>query len=296
MNVPVLVAALLAWAPLPLHPPGETLRVRVVGEGTDVVLITGLLGAVDGFQHLADELAARGRRSIIIEPLGVGESARPSGADYSLTAQAHRVALILDSLGVRQALVAGHAVSAAIAYRLAADRPDLARAVVALEGGAPARAATPSLRKALKWAPLLRIFGGRGQVRRLFNRELAAASLDPGWITDTVIRGYTRGPLRDLGATIDAYRAMSRAREPVPIGEVLSRVHCPVLLLRGEAGRVPAAEIEMVRSRVDQVAVGQVAGTGVFLHEERPEAVAEAITAFDSPGAVSVSQSTAMRR
>ena len=284
MNVPILVMALLTWTLSAPPPPAETLRVDVVGEGPDVVLLTGLLGSVDGFRDLARELAARGRRSITIEPLGVGESARPKDADYSLTAQAQRVALVLDSLEVRKALVAGHAVSAAIAYRLAAARPDLARAVVALEGGAPARAATASLRQALKWAPLLRIFGGKGQVRRLFARELAAASVDPAWVTDEVIRQYTRGPLRDLGAAIDAYDSMSRAREPVPIDDVLSRLRCPVLVLRGEAGRVPDAEIETVRSRVDAVEVQEVSRAGVFLHEERPAAVADAIAAFDAPG------------
>ena len=294
MNVPILVMALLTWTLDAPRPPVETLRVRVIGEGPDVVLLTGLLGSVEGFEDLAHELAARGRRSIIVEPLGVGESARPKNADYSLTAQAQRVALVLDSLEVREALVVGHAVSAAIAYRLAADRPDLARAVVALEGGAPPRAATASLEQALKWAPLLRIFGGKGQVRRLFARELAAASVDPAWVTDEVIQQYIRGPLRDLGATIDAYGSMSRAREPVPIDDVLSRLRCPVLLLRGEGGRVPDTEIETVRSRVAVVTVQEVARAGVFLHEERPAAVADAIAAFDSPWVGSLFLTTSM--
>lgn len=288
MNVPIVVMALLTWTLHAPQEPPEALRVRVVGEGPDVVLLTGLLGSVEGFQDLAHELAARGRRSIIVEPLGVGESARPKHADYSLTAQAQRVVLVLDSLEVSDALVVGHAVSAAIAYRLAAARPDLARAVVALEGGAPARAATASLRQALRWAPLLRIFGGKGQVRRLFARELTEASVDPAWVTDEVIRQYTRGPLRDLGAAIDAYGSMSRAREPVPIDAVLSRLRCPVLVLRGEAGRVPDTEIETIRSRVEAVTVREVARAGVFLHEERPAAVADAIAAFDSPGVASV--------
>lgn len=273
----VVTALVATWTPTG---PGEGLRVVVTGTGPDVVLVTGLLGVAPGFRDLAATLAASGRRCIIIEPLGVGASARPRGADYSLTAQARRVASVLDSLDVRDALVVGHAVAAGIVYRLAAARPDLVRAIVALEGGAPARAATPSLENALRWAPLLRIFG-RGRIRSLFARELVAASADPGWVTDEVIDEYARGPMEDLGATIRAYAAMARARETVPVDEVLDAIRCPVLLLLGAAGRVPETEVRTVRSHVATVTVRQIAGAGVFLHEERPAAVAVAILGFD---------------
>ncbi len=281
MQIQMLVAVVLAGHLQAPGGPADTLRVEVAGRGPAVVLITGLLGVAEGFGDLAAELVEGGRRAITIEPLGVGRSSRPRHADYSLTAQTARVASVLDSLTVRDALVVGHAVSVAIAYRLAAARPDLVRGVVALEGGAPERAGTPSLERALRFAPLLRIFGGRGRVRRLFARELAVASADPAWVSDAVVTTYTRGPLADLGATIDAYRAMSRAREPVSLAAVLPRITCPVLVLRGQAGRVPAAELARVRSGVADVTVREVAGAGVFLHEERPAEVAGAIIAFD---------------
>ncbi len=284
MQIRMLVAVALAGH---LSAPGgqaDTLRVEVAGRGPAVVLITGLLGVAEGFDDLATELVEEGRRAITIEPLGVGRSSRPRRADYSLAAQASRIAAVLDSLAVRDALVVGHAVSAAIAYRLAAARPDLVRGIVALEGGAPETAGTPSLQRALRFAPLLRILGGRGRVRRLFARELAAASADPAWVSDAVVTTYTRGPLEDLGATIDAYRAMSRAREPDPLTAVLPRIACPVLVLRGQAGRVPDAEVARVRTGVTDVTVRVVGGAGVFLHEERPAEVAGAILAFDPAG------------
>lgn len=292
MSASVSMAAGILAA-LSVLPPGEGgLRVRVVGSGPEVVLLTGLLGTVEGFEELASELSEGGRRSIIIEPLGVGQSARPPNADYSLTAQAHRVATVLDSLDVERALVAGHAVAAAIAYRLAAARPDLVRAVVALEGGAPVRAATPSLERALRWAPLLRVFGGRGRVRKLIARDLAAVSADPAWVTDEVVGAYTVGPLEDLGAAIAAYGAMSQAREPMPLVDVLPRVRCPVLLLRGEVGRVPDAEVETVRAHVTSVTVRRVAHAGMYLHEERPAAVAAAMLSFDPAGTHAVPSRT----
>jgi pimeloyl-ACP methyl ester carboxylesterase len=52
-------------------------------------------------------LHAAGYRTIVIEPLGVGSSARPEGANYSLTAQAARIAVVLDALHVHNAILTG---------------------------------------------------------------------------------------------------------------------------------------------------------------------------------------------
>lgn len=277
LRVPLVLSA-LAWG----APGSEALRMEERGSGPPVVIVPGLLGVAEGFDAVMDGLAAGGRRAIVIEPLGVGRSPRPADADYSLTAQAERVGRVLDSLDIRDALVVGHAVSAAIAYRLAAGRPGLVRGVVALEGGAPAHAGTSSLAGALRMAPLLRLFGGAGMVRRLFTRRLVAASANDAWVTAAVVDAYTYGPLRDLDATIAAFRAMSRAREPEPIAAVLDRLRCPVLLLRGESGRVPDAEVALVRRGVRETTVVRVPGAGMFPHEENPDAVVDAILAFDA--------------
>src|SRR5216117_3221251 len=120
--------------------PAESLSVTVAGQGTPVVLIPGLFGSAFAYRTLVPQLTAAGYQAIVIEPLGIGGSARPARADYSLAAQAGRVARVLDVLGVQGAIVVAHAVGAAIAYRLAYLRPDLVRAVLSLEGG-PAEAA-----------------------------------------------------------------------------------------------------------------------------------------------------------
>src|SRR2546425_12343057 len=73
------------------------------GVGQPVVLIPGLFGSEFGFRTLVPLLNAAGYRTIVIEPLGIGSSARPARADYSLTAQADRIAGVLDSPSVRPA-------------------------------------------------------------------------------------------------------------------------------------------------------------------------------------------------
>ncbi|HEY6224425.1 MAG TPA: alpha/beta fold hydrolase, partial [Gemmatimonadales bacterium] len=91
----------------PAAPP-DGLHVEVTGSGQPVVLIPGLFGSAFGFRKLVPLLAAAGFRAIVIEPLGVGSSARPPDGDYSLTAQADRIARVLDTLAVRGVIVVAH--------------------------------------------------------------------------------------------------------------------------------------------------------------------------------------------
>src|SRR5215213_3303729 len=75
--------------------PAESLRVTAAGTGSVVVLLPGLFGSAFGYRHLLALLPAAGYRAVVIEPLGIGGSPRPRGADYSLTAQAERIAAAL---------------------------------------------------------------------------------------------------------------------------------------------------------------------------------------------------------
>src|SRR5262245_65266378 len=83
----------------------ESLHVEVSGHRTPVVLVPGLFGSAFAFRDLVPMLTASGYRTIVIEPLGVGASAKPERANYSLTAQADRLAAVLDTLAVRPATV-----------------------------------------------------------------------------------------------------------------------------------------------------------------------------------------------
>lgn len=147
--------------------PAETVQVTISGQGTAVVFIPGLFGAAYGFRRVLAPLADSGHRAIVFEPLGVGHSGRPRDADYSLTAQAVRLAAVLDTLRVSSAVVAAHSMGAAIAFRLALLRPDLVAGIVLLDGGPAERAGTPGLRRAMRWAPLLKLFWRtRGDARQ----------------------------------------------------------------------------------------------------------------------------------
>ncbi len=260
--------------------PRETLSVTVTGSGVPVVLIPGLFGSAYGFRHLVGPLAEDGYRAITIEPLGVGTSARPKDADYSLTKQATRIAAALDSLHVTGALVIAHSVNSAIAYRLAITRPDLVAGIVAVEGGVAESATTDGFKRAMKFAWLLKLVGGPDLVRAQVHQNLRRASIDTSWITDDAIAAYTAGATKDVGATIDAFKAMSKAEEPWALAPRLGEIACPVRVLVGSTrhrSAPPDEQLALLVGGIPHVAIDSVADVGHFMFEERPEIVLSAL-------------------
>jgi pimeloyl-ACP methyl ester carboxylesterase len=263
-------------------PAAESLEVTVAGAetGAPVVLIPGFFGSAFAYRNVLPRLAQAGYRAIVIEPLGVGGSGRPEHADYSLTAQADRIAATLDRLGITQALVVAHSTSASLAYRMAYRRPGLVRGIVSIEGGPVETMATAGLRRAMELAPWIKLFGGVRLIRKKIRRNLVAVSGDPAWVNDSVVEGYTVGAARDLDGTLKAFLGMVRARERERLRPHLGEIACPVLLLLGGAphdGGPRPAELSELAASLRAFTVDTVPGAGGFVYEEQPGAVVAAV-------------------
>lgn len=262
--------------------PAESLAVTISGpdSGAPLVLIPGLFGSQFGFRKVVPPLNAAGYRTIVIEPLGIGSSSRPQHADYSLAAQADRIARVLDSLHVDSAIVVAHALGAAMGLRLAYRRPDLVRGLVALDGGANEAAVTPAFKRTLRLVPWIRLFGGVGLVRKKTRETFIKSSGDTTWVTDTVVAAYTAGLARDLTGTLKAYLAMAAANEPERMAPHLAEVSCPVELVIGAAphgGAVSPADVALLQGSLRAFALDSIPGAGHYLHEEQPAVVVEAV-------------------
>ena len=258
--------------------PGEALQVTVDGphDGPAVVIIPGLISPAYAFRHLLPPLARAGVRVVVIEPLGVGWSSRPGNADYSHAAQAARIAAVMDILQVSHAVVMGHAVGTAMALRLALARPDLVSRLLLIEGGALETAAVPGVKRALKFGLLIKIFGGRGRLRKELKKGLLASSGDTTWVTDEVIDNYTAGPAGDVGQVLRALKGMQRSVEPDSLSPRLSGLRIPVRLLVGGAaheGGTSLGRIRTLESRVKDFHMAIVYGAGLHIHEEQPEVI-----------------------
>jgi pimeloyl-ACP methyl ester carboxylesterase/predicted ester cyclase len=99
------------------------------------VLVHGWCSHRADLRALGDALLTT-YRVVALDAPGHGDSEVPAdtGARLAIPAQADDLAALLDTLDVRDAVLIGHSSGAAVAIELAARRPDLAAAVVALDG------------------------------------------------------------------------------------------------------------------------------------------------------------------
>lgn len=258
----------------------ESLRVTIAGAGETVVLVPGLFGSAFGYRHLLRMLPAAGFRAVVIEPLGIGGSPRPRKADYSLTAQADRLAAALERISYQPVLVVAHSMGVSMVLRLAYRYPERVRAVVALEGGPAERAATPGFRRAMRYAPWIKWLGGIKRIRPKMRKDLVAASGNASWVTDEVMDGYTAAAAADLDGTLLAFLAMAEAREPEKLVPRLPLIRCLVRLVIGTArheGGITEKDQRLLAERLPRFTIERVSGAGQYLAEERPAAVVEVI-------------------
>jgi len=109
--------------------PGGAMRIGRAGpqEGVPVVLIHGYSGDLNNWLFNIEALSAIAP-VIALDLPGHGGSTKDVG-DASLSTLAGRVAAVLDALDVGRAHLTGHSLGAAVAARLAIDRPGLAQSL-----------------------------------------------------------------------------------------------------------------------------------------------------------------------
>lgn len=111
---------------------GATLRYTEVGSGgVPLLFVPG--GSCDWWSfHRQLEHFGASRRCVSIDLRGHGQSDKPPGG-YTMAGYADDVAWLAGQLGLDRPIVVGHSMGGAIAVQLAADHPDVARALVLVD-------------------------------------------------------------------------------------------------------------------------------------------------------------------
>jgi len=152
-----------------------------------------------------------GHRMLLLDLLGFGRSDPPGGHDVSVAGHATRVQLVLERLGVRDAIIIGHDIGALVAWRLARAAPARVRALAllspaardgpdrALKLGRFARRAPALLQRAALGRALRRGWwhdpaNGRARESRVLMRDLTSAVLQRH---QAGVRASTTDPMLD---------------------------------------------------------------------------------------------------
>lgn len=259
--------------------------VRMIGQGTPVVLVHGIPGSSQVWDRVTAELAAGGFRVLVPDLLGFGGSDRPDSLDgLWLDAQVTALSGLLAASDTEPVLAVGHDYGAPICVTLAHRNPTTVSGLVLAAGNLftdtpippPLRATTVPLvggvaARILLSAPLLRMmlqFGvGRPRV-----------SLDPAsYLGDAAqqraIRTIFAAALRELP---DRYREVEAA---------LSELQQPTVVVWGD--RDPFFGLEQahrVATAIPSATLQIEPGAGHFLPAERPAAFIEALARLRSAG------------
>lgn len=108
---------------------GTQLHVGAVGDGPDVVVLSGGPGCVNYLER--DDLAPAGTRAWFPEPRGVGRS---GGGAYDLAQAIADLETIRATVGVDSWIVLGHSFGSDLGVRYALDHPEHVTSVVGIAG------------------------------------------------------------------------------------------------------------------------------------------------------------------
>jgi pimeloyl-ACP methyl ester carboxylesterase len=112
---------------------GIRLHVAEQGEGPLIILCHGFPECWYSWRHQLPALAKAGFRAVAPDLRGYGRSDRPEEVEkYTILHDIGDIVGLVDALGAKQAVIAGHDVGATIAWQAALLRPDRFRAVIAL--------------------------------------------------------------------------------------------------------------------------------------------------------------------
>ena len=262
---------------------GLTWHVQSGGTGPAVLFLHGAGGATHSWRWALPEAA---RRHAVLAPDLPGHGfteGRPRGGP-GLEAMAGALAALLEAEGMAPEVVVGHSAGGALALRLALDLPRPPERLVLVN---PALADFPGLAglvfplvaKALALnpltAPVVARMASPAATRRVIEGTGSALPEDQ--------LAHYRRLFADSAHVAGTLRMMA-AWDLAPLRRRLGEVRSRATILAGARDlAVPPSASEELAGRLTGARLMRVPDAGHLLHEERPEALAEALDGADRP-------------
>lgn len=265
------------------------------GTGPPVLLLHATSFCADVWRpawRSACAAGAAGRRAVAVDARGHGGTSAPREArEYAWPRFADDIVALVEACAKRdRAILIGHSSGGSAALLAAARRPDLVRAVVAVEPvlfDPPAAAgALDSFAGSQGMAERARRRRARFESREDARQALAARFPYSGF-APAALDAFLSGGLaaREGGVElccapeVEAWTYEGASALDLWC-EATSKLSVPILLLRAEHSAMPEALTQRLSRRATQLEVQPIAGTTHFAPLERPEQVGRAIGHF----------------
>jgi pimeloyl-ACP methyl ester carboxylesterase len=261
---------------------GEVIHYVDRGTGPPMVLLHGFGGSTFSWRYAID-VFARTHRVVALDFPGFGYSERNSSLALGHNDHAHRVARLMDELGIAGATVVGHSMGGAIAQRLALLHPDRVEQLMLVSSvNAGERRAWERASQRLRGMQIVgpAIERNPAVVRMAIGKALRQMVYDPAWVTKDVIEGYAT-PLARPGTARSLVRMALCAREEEPIE--LAAIAAPTLVVSTTADRAVPMDIgKTIASGIPGADLVVMDELGHLPYEEAPERFHAVLDAFVS--------------
>ncbi|MEA2364492.1 MAG: hypothetical protein QOI32_4 [Thermoleophilaceae bacterium] len=266
--------------------PGPDLQIREDGRRGDppIVLLHCYTCSIEWWDGLAPALARR-HRVIRLDLIGHGGSEKPRSG-YSMRDQARQVAIALQRLNVRHAVVVGHSMGVSVATALAERHRGLVDRIVVIDeapGDDWEQPIGPTAK--LGFIPVLGELIYRTVPDSMVSDGLQIAfakGTEPPRFALESFRDLTYNAYRDSGLESDDYK------DERPIHERLAAIGLPVLAVFGQDDQIAIVLRSLAAYRsIPGARTATVAGAGHSPNVERPRTTARLILDFarGAPGA-----------
>jgi N-formylmaleamate deformylase len=262
----------MVWTAGQMETGGASLHYyRTGGERPALLLLHGITDSALCWTRVARVLE-RDFDVVMPDARGHGLS-RSAGPDVTVWGLARDAAAVVEALAVGPTLVFGHSMGAITAAALAAERPDLVRALVLEDPPIePGFHFDPDFVKG--WQADLAIWATLSPQER----HARAAAENPGWDPSET------DPLGDAKAAVDpAVLDFTGSAAAVDWSSVFSRIRCPGLLVTGDRsmGAIVSPQTAAATIRAWPAGrVAHVAGAGHCIHRDRWDEAMAPIRAF----------------
>jgi pimeloyl-ACP methyl ester carboxylesterase len=264
---------------------GHGIHYLECGSGEPLVLVHGFGGWAFSFRKVVVPLSER-YRVIAVDLLGFGLSDKPADADYSLAAEAQVLWSVLDSLGVRRAVLLGHSYGGGVVAAAALANPERARGVILANSITLKHGRfriSSGLVRLLLGIPIVRDLALQvaAPTTRDFDRVVRTAYKRPSVIDSVAVSGllypYTlkgaRSALPAMARTAGAGYASPQIQP--------ARLKVPVMVMWGNDDPwFSAARGYQLAARIPGSSFALVRDAGHLLLEEQPEQCVRYMTAF----------------
>lgn len=258
---------------------GVRLRYRSYGDAgpgrPDLLLLHGFGNSLQSFRELAPRLG-KVAHVIAIDMAGYGLSDKPVDLDYHNGPQARRLIEATHALGLQHVIYVGHSLGGAIALQAAVLDPD-AGGLVLLNPGI-IRTGVPKIVQ-VTVPPLPRMSAKLFGSREFRGNFLRKSYVHPEIVTDAVIDDVMQGA-RAEGYMVGMTSLMQQYSEGEEI-RLAARVKVPTLIPWGNDDRnKPREEADELQRMITGSKLVRFDGAGHYVHEEAPDGVAAAISAW----------------